>query len=155
MILPSNGGPQPRSRHVVEYGASVSGNLWVGGLQRAANAQILLRRSFITSPPRFLQEGIPLRSALFFLKCLINGVPHTDISMCPITMIRCGAHRFVVSFRCVEWREKVIFNGQKCTWTRGESPFLTFLWNNLCESFENALKKSYLCMNFAKFLWDN
>ena len=59
MILPSNGGPQPRSRHVFEHGASASGNLRVGGLQRTVNTQILQRRSFITSPPGFLTEGEP------------------------------------------------------------------------------------------------
>ena len=68
MILPSNGGPQPRSRHVFEHGASASGNLRVGGLQRTVNTQILQRRSFITSPPGFLIKGELTKNKLTLYK---------------------------------------------------------------------------------------
>ena len=81
MILLSNGGPQPRSRHVFEYGISASGNLSVGGLQRAINTQILQHRSFITSPPGFLIRGGLVWQACPFTRKVAGVVERAALEM--------------------------------------------------------------------------
>lgn len=81
MILLPNGGPQPRSRHVFEHGISASGNLSVGGLQRAVNTQILQHRSFITSPPGFFIRGELVWRAYPFTRKVAGVVERAALEM--------------------------------------------------------------------------
>ena len=62
MILPSNGGPQPRSRHIIEYGISASGNLLSQWITKGGKYSNLITSEFHHISSRlFFIKGEPDR----------------------------------------------------------------------------------------------